>query len=81
MFSNFLLKSKMFIAYLMAIILICETNGSIMFLGSEKTLLSSDMVFLWMLPLAPAVSVINGSTFQSLALMSSIKPEYLSVFS
>jgi hypothetical protein len=63
LFSNFLFKSKIFIAYLMAIILICDTIGSIMFLGSEKTRLSSDIVFLWVLPLAPAVSVISGSTF------------------
>jgi hypothetical protein len=33
------------------------------------------------LPLAPAVSVINGSTFQPLALISLISPRYLSVFS
>ena len=71
----------MFIAYFMAIILICETNGSIMFLGSEKVRVSSDIVFLWVLPPAPVVSVISGSTFQPLALMSSIKPRYLSVFS
>ena len=71
----------MFIAYLMAIILICETNGSVMFLGSEKVRLSLDIVFLWVLPLAPEVSVISGSTFQPLALMSLIRPRYLSVFS
>ena len=71
----------MFIAYFMSIILICETNGSITFLGSEKVRVSSDIVFLWVLPLAPAVSVIRGSTFQPLALMSSIRPRYLSVFS
>jgi hypothetical protein len=33
------------------------------------------------LPLAPAVSVISGSTFHPLALMSLISPRYLSVFS
>ena len=71
----------MFIAYLMAIILSCETNGSIMFLRSEKALLSFDIVFLWVLPLAPAVSMISGSTFQPLALMSLIRPKYLFVFS
>jgi hypothetical protein len=38
-------------------------------------------VFLWVLPLAPAVSVISGSTFHPLALMSLISPRYLSVFS
>ena len=37
-------------------------------------------MFLWVLPLAPAVSVISGSTFQPLALMSLINPRYLSVF-
>jgi hypothetical protein len=81
LFSSFLLKNKIFIAYFMAIILSCDTIGSIVFLGSEKTCLSSDIVFLWVLPLAPAVSVISGSTFQPLALMSLIKPKYLSVFS
>jgi hypothetical protein len=81
LFSSFLLKNKIFIAYLMAIILSCDTIGSIMFLGSEKTRLSSDIVFLWVLPLAPVVSVISGSTFQPLALMLLIKPKYLSVFS
>jgi hypothetical protein len=80
LFSSFLLKSKIFIAYLMAIILSCDTIGSIMFLGSEKACLSSDIVFLWVLPLAPVVSMISGSTFQPLALMSLIKPKYLSVF-
>jgi hypothetical protein len=65
----------------MAIILSCDTIGSIIFLGSEKVRLSSDIVFLWVLPLAPTVSVISGSTFQPLALMSLIKPKYLSVFS
>jgi hypothetical protein len=68
----------MFIAYLMAIILSFDTIGSIMFLGREKACL--DIVFLWVLPLAPAVSMISGSTFQPLALMSLIKPKYLSVF-
>jgi hypothetical protein len=38
-------------------------------------------VFLWVLPLARAVSVINGSIFQPLALMSLINPRYLSVLS
>jgi hypothetical protein len=38
-------------------------------------------VFLWVLPLAPIVRVISGSTFQPLALMSFIKPKYLSFFS
>jgi hypothetical protein len=36
---------------------------------------------LWVLPLALAMSVISGSIFYPLALMSSISPRYLSVFS
>jgi hypothetical protein len=35
LFSSFLFISKIFMAYLMAIILSCDTIGSIMFLGSE----------------------------------------------
>jgi hypothetical protein len=35
LFSSFLFTSKIFMAYLMAIILSCDTIGSIMFLGSE----------------------------------------------
>jgi hypothetical protein len=66
---------------LMAITLICNTIGSIMFLVSEKARLSSDIVFLWVLPLAPAVSKISGSTFQPLVLMSLVRPKYLSIFS
>jgi hypothetical protein len=38
-------------------------------------------VFLCVLPLAPALSVISGSTFQPLAFISLISPMYLSVFS
>jgi hypothetical protein len=37
-------------------------------------------VFLWVLPLAPTVSMIKGSTFHPLAIMSLIRPVYLSVF-
>ena len=80
LFSSFLLKNRIFIAYLMAIMLSCDTIGSIMFLGIEKARFSSDIVFLWVLPLALAVSVISGSTFQPLALMLLINPRYSSVF-
>jgi hypothetical protein len=52
-----------------------------MFLGSELVHLSSENVFLWVLPLAPVVSVISGSTFQPLLFMSLINPWYLSVLS
>jgi hypothetical protein len=75
------LKSKIFIAYLMAMMLSCDTIGSVMFWGIEKARFSSDIVFLWVLPLAPVVSVISGSIFEPLALMSLINPRYLSIFS
>jgi hypothetical protein len=65
----------------MAIMLSCDTIGSIVFLGSEKALFNSVIVFLWVLPLAHAVSVINGSTFQPLAFMSLINPWYFSISS
>jgi hypothetical protein len=71
----------MFIAYLMAIMFSCDTIGSIMFLGSEYACFSSDIMFLLVLLLAPAVSVISGSTFQPLALILLISPRYLFVFS
>jgi hypothetical protein len=35
LFSSFLENRRIFIAYLIAIILSCDTIGSIMFLGSE----------------------------------------------
>jgi hypothetical protein len=38
-------------------------------------------VFLCVLPLALAVSVISGSTFQPLVFISLISPRYLSIFS
>ena len=38
-------------------------------------------MFLWVLPQAPTVSVISGSTFQPLSFMSLISPRYLLVFS
>jgi hypothetical protein len=65
----------------MAMMLSCDTIGLVMFLGIEKARFSSDIMFLWVLPLAPAVSVISRSTFQPLALMSLINPRYLSIFS
>jgi hypothetical protein len=44
----------------MAIMLSCDTIGSIMFLGIEKARFSLDIVFLWVLLLALTVSVISG---------------------
>jgi hypothetical protein len=35
LFSSFLLTGKIFMAYLISIMLSCDTIGSIMFLGSE----------------------------------------------
>jgi hypothetical protein len=35
LFSSFLLNNNIFIAYLMAMMLSCDTIGSIIFLGSE----------------------------------------------
>jgi hypothetical protein len=40
-----------------------------------------DVVCLCVLPLAPAISVISGSKFQPLALISLISPRYVFVFS
>jgi hypothetical protein len=42
---------------------------------------SVDIVFLCVLPRAPIVSTMSGSTFHPLALMSSIRPSYFAVFS
>jgi hypothetical protein len=42
---------------------------------------SADMVVLCVLPRAPAMSTKRGSTFHPLALMSSIRPSYFTVFS
>jgi hypothetical protein len=39
-FSSFFLKSRIFIAYLMAMMLSCDTIGSVMFLGIEKACFS-----------------------------------------
>jgi hypothetical protein len=71
----------MFIAYFMAFVLSCETNGSIMFLDIEYNFLSIDIVVLCVLPRAPAVRTKSGSTFHPLALMSSISLSYFTVFS
>jgi hypothetical protein len=71
----------MFIAYFMAFVLSCETNGLIMVLGIMYRFLSVDIVFLCMLPQAPAVSTRSGSTFHPLALMLSSRPSYFTVLS
>jgi hypothetical protein len=71
----------MFIAYVMAFVLSCETTGSIRVLGIAYKFFSVDIVVLCVLPLALAVSTRSGSTFHPLALMSSIKSSYFSVFS
>jgi hypothetical protein len=71
----------MFIAYFMALMLSCETIGSIKVLGIVYKFFSADIVFLCALPLALAVSTKSGSTFHPLAIMSSIRPWYFSVFS
>jgi hypothetical protein len=71
----------MFIAYFMAFVLSCETIGSIMVLGIEYRFLSADIVFLCVLPWAPAVRTKSGSTFHPLALISSIRPSYFAIFS
>jgi hypothetical protein len=71
----------MFIAYFMAFVLSWDTIGSIIVLGIAYRFFSADIVGLCVLPLAPAMSTRSGSTFHPLALMSSIKPSYFSVFS
>jgi hypothetical protein len=70
----------MFIAYFMAFVLSCETIGSIRVLGIEYRFFSVDIVVLCVLPRVPTVSTRSGSTFHSLALMSSIRPSYFTVF-
>jgi hypothetical protein len=70
----------MFIAYFMAFVLSCETIGSIRVLGIEYKLFSADIVVLCVLPRAPTVRTNSGSTFHPLALMSSIRPSYLTIF-
>jgi hypothetical protein len=71
----------MFIAYFMAFVLSCEIIGSIRILGIEYRFFSADIVVLCALPRAPTVSTRSGSTFHPLALMSSIRPSYFTVFS
>jgi hypothetical protein len=70
----------MFIEYFMAFVLSCETIASIRVLGIEYRFFSADIVVLCILPQAPAVSTMSGSTFHPLALMSSISPSYFTVF-
>jgi hypothetical protein len=64
----------------MALVLSCETIGSIRDLGIVYKIISADIVFLCVLPQAPVVSTRSGSTFHPLALMSSIRPLYFTVF-
>jgi hypothetical protein len=70
----------MFIAYFMAFVLSCETIGSIRILGIEYKFFSTDIVVLCVLPRALVVRTKSGSTFHSLALMSSIRPSYFAIF-
>jgi hypothetical protein len=70
----------MFIAYFMALMLSCQTSGSIRVLGIVYKFFSPGIVFLCVLPQAPAVSTKSGSNFQPLTLMSSIRPSYFTVF-
>jgi hypothetical protein len=65
----------------MALMLSCETIGSIKVLGIVYKFFSTDIVCLCVLPLAPVVSTRSRSTFHPLAVMSSIRPWYFSVFS
>jgi hypothetical protein len=71
----------MFIAYFMALTLSCETIGSIKVLDIVYKFFSANIVYFCVLPLAPAVSTRSGSTFHPLAIMSSIRLWYFSVFS
>jgi hypothetical protein len=56
-------------------------TGSIRVLGIEYRFFNADIVVLCILPRAPAVSTRSGSTFHPLALMSSIRPSYFTIFS
>jgi hypothetical protein len=47
----------MFIAYFMAFVLSCETIGSIRVLGIVYRFFSADIVYLYVLPRASAVSI------------------------
>jgi hypothetical protein len=71
----------MFIAYFMAFVLSCETIGLIRVLDIMYRFFSTNIVVLCVLPRAPTVSTKSGSTFHPLALMSSIRPSYFTVFS
>jgi hypothetical protein len=71
----------MFIAYFIAIVLSCHTIGSISVLGIVYRFFRADIVFLCVLPRALVVSTRSGSTFHPLALMSSIRPLYFTIFS
>jgi hypothetical protein len=71
----------MFIAYFMAFVLSCETIGSIRVLGIEYKFFSADIVVLCVRPQVPGVRTRSGSTFHSLALMSSIRPLHFTIFS
>jgi hypothetical protein len=62
-------------------VLSCETIGSMRVLGIAYKFFSIDIVVLCVLPRAPAVSIISGSTFHPLALMSSMRPSYFIIFS
>ena len=66
--------------YFMAFVLSCETIGSIRILDIEYKVLSVDIVVLCVLPRAPAVRTKSRSTFHPLALMSSIRPLYFTIF-
>ena len=57
-------------AYFMEMMLSCETIGSIRLLGIEYISFNFDIVVLWVLPWALAVSVISKSIFHPLALIS-----------
>jgi hypothetical protein len=81
LFSSFLLYRSMVIAYFIALMLSCETIDSVRVLGILYKFVSTDRVFLCVLPRAPVVRTSNGSTFHPLALMSSIRPWYFIVFS
>jgi hypothetical protein len=71
----------MFFAYFIALMLNCETIGSIKVLGIVYKFFGVDIVFLYVLPLAPIVSTRSRSKFHPLAVLSSIRPWYFSIFS
>jgi hypothetical protein len=64
----------------MALMLSCETIGSIKVLGIVYKFFSAGIV-LCVLPLALVVSIRSGSMFHPLAVMLSIRPWYFSIFS